>query len=194
MSRYDTSEPGTSAALSDRDGTPTIPAHLDQNPRSRKVTQIAFLDGLDESDNEATYEKILYYGKLLHKAMGRGWFKYRVDGGDERPVMQRLASEVELWVCHTEDFSIDDVDYFRATGLETWFYGPMIYEQNKNGGCGSNTFLDLDLLVNRVLVGSAGNTVQAGWNGNSIGTRLLPGMKRRISKIIRAVITTVPAN
>jgi hypothetical protein len=58
-----------------------VRAHLDQDPRARSVTKIAFLDGLDESYNEPAYEKMLYYGKLLHDAMGRGWFKYRVDGG-----------------------------------------------------------------------------------------------------------------
>jgi hypothetical protein len=94
--------------------------------------------------------------------MGRGWFKYRVDGGYSRPVMERLSKEVELWICHTEDFSIDDVDYFRGKSLDTWFYGPMIYEQKKNGGCGSNTFLDLDLLVNRG-VGWVGWKYRAGW-------------------------------
>ena len=139
-----------------------VRAHLDQNPRWRSVTKIAFLDGLDESYNEPAYEKMLYYGKLLHDAMGRGWFKYRVDGGYSRPVMERLSKEVELWVCHTEDFSIDDVDHFRAKGLDTWFYGPMIYEQKKNGGCGSNTFLDLDLLVNRG-VGWVGWKYRSGW-------------------------------
>ena len=84
-----------------------IREHLDRDPRWRSVTKIAFLDGLDESYNEAAYEKMLYYGKLLHDAMGRGWFKYRVDGGYARPVMERLSKEVELWVCHTEDFDID---------------------------------------------------------------------------------------
>src|SRR5258707_14141024 len=94
--------------------------------------------------------------------MGRGWFKYRVDGGYTRPVMDRLAREVELWVCHTEDFSIDDVDYFRQKGIDTWFYGPMIYEQKKNGGCGSNTVIDLDLPVNRGN-GGVGWKYRAGW-------------------------------
>jgi hypothetical protein len=139
-----------------------IRAHLDQNPRWRNVTKIAFLDGLDESYNEAAYKKMLYYGKLLHEGMGRGWFKYRVDGGYSRQVMERLSQEVELWICHTEDFTIDDVDYFRKKGVDTWFYGPMIYEQKKNGGCGSNTFLDLDLLVNRG-IGWVGWKYQSGW-------------------------------
>lgn len=139
-----------------------VRAHLDQDPRWRKVRKIAFLDGLDESYNEPAYEKMLYYGKLLHDAMGRDWFSYRVDGGYARPVMERLSQEVGLWVSHTEDFDIDDVDFFRKKGLETWFYGPMIYEQKKNGGCGSNTFLDLDLLVNRG-IGWVGWKYRAGW-------------------------------
>jgi hypothetical protein len=39
---------------------------------------------------------------------------------------------------------------------------PMIYEQKKNSGCGSNTFLDLDLLVNRG-IGWVGWKYQSGW-------------------------------
>jgi hypothetical protein len=46
--------------------------------------------------------------------------------------------------------------------METWFYGPMIYEQEKNSGCGSNTFLDLDLLVNRG-VGWVAWKYRTGW-------------------------------
>jgi hypothetical protein len=139
-----------------------IRQHLDQGPRWRGVTKIAFLDGLDESYYDAAYEKMLYYGKLLHESMGRGWFKYRVDGGYSREAMERLSKEVELWVCHTEDFDIRDVEYFRGKGVDTWFYGPMIYEQKKNGGCGSNTFLDLDLLVNRG-IGWVAWKYQTGW-------------------------------
>jgi len=139
-----------------------VRAHLDQDPRWRKVLKIAFLDGLDESYNEAAYEKMLYYGHLLHEAMGRGWFKYRVDGGYSPEAMEKLSREVELWVCHTVSFDIDLVRRFRAKGVDTWFYGPMIYEQRRNSGCGSNTFLDLDLLVNRG-IGWAGWKYQAGW-------------------------------
>jgi len=136
--------------------------HLDKDPNWRKVAKIAFLNGLDESYNEEAYEKMLFYGRLLHDAMGRGWFRYRIDGGYSREVMERLSKEVELWVCHTVDFDIDDVKYFRTLGVDTWFYGPMIYEQQKNSGCGSNTFLDLDLLINRG-IGWVGWKYQAGW-------------------------------
>lgn len=139
-----------------------IREHLDLDPRWSKVMKVAFLNGLDESYNEPAYEKMLYYGKLLHGGMGRGWFKYRVDGGYKRPVMERLSKEVDLWVCHTVDFNIDDVNYFRTKGLDTWFYGPMIYAKKENSGCGSNTFLDLDLLVNRG-IGWVGWKYQSGW-------------------------------
>jgi hypothetical protein len=67
-----------------------------------------------------------------------------------------------LLVCHTVEFDIKDVEYYRTLGVETWFYGPMIYEQRKNSGCGSNTFLDLDLLVNRA-IGWVGWKYQSGW-------------------------------
>ncbi|MFB3921822.1 MAG: glycoside hydrolase domain-containing protein [Terriglobia bacterium] len=137
-------------------------AHLDQDPRWRKVTKISFLDGLDESYDEVSYEKMLYYGKLLHDAMGRGWFKYRVDGGYSREVMERLSREIDLWVCHTADFNIDDVEYFRPKGVDAWFYGPMIYEQEKNSSVGSNTLTDLDLLINRA-IGWIGWKYRAGW-------------------------------
>jgi hypothetical protein len=123
--------------------------HLDANPLWKKVRKIAFLDGLDESYSEDAYEKMIYYGKLLHGAMGNGWFQYRIDGGYSPAAMEKLSSQVELWVCHTVSYDADLAAGLRGKGVEVWFYGPMIYEQKKNSGCGSNTFLDLDLLVNR---------------------------------------------
>ena len=139
-----------------------VRAHLDSRPEWRGVMKVAFLNGLDESYYEEAYEKMLYYGRLLHEALGRGWFKYRIDGGYSREAMEKLAAEVELWVCHTVDFDIATVNHFRKRGMDVWFYGPMIYEQPKNSGCGSNTFLDLDLLVNRG-IGWVAWKYQAGW-------------------------------
>ena len=98
----------------------------------RKVLKIAFLDGLDESYYEEAYEKMLYYGRLLHESMGRGWFNTRVDGGYLREAMDRLSREVELWVCHTVSFDPEIAAYYRTKGVDTWFYGPMIYEQRSN--------------------------------------------------------------
>ena len=61
-----------------------IREHLDIKPAWRKVKKIAFLNGLDESYYEDAYEKMLYYGRVLHEGMGRDWFQYRVDGGYDR--------------------------------------------------------------------------------------------------------------
>jgi hypothetical protein len=134
-------------------------AHMDADPRWRKVTKIAFLNGLDESYNEESYGLMIYYGRLLHDAMGRGWFKYRIDGGYEPAAMEKLAAELDLLVCHTVEYDPERAAAYRKKGVETWFYGPMIYEQKKNSGCGSNTFLDLGLLVNRAI----GWIYRTGW-------------------------------
>ena len=139
-----------------------VRAHLDAIPAARNVMKVAFLNGLDESYNQDAYGKMLYYGKLLHEALGRDWFRYRVDGGYSREAMEKLSAEVDLWVCHTVAFDFDTVEYFRRRGVDAWFYGPMIYEQKRNSGCGSNTFLDLDLLTNRA-IGWIGWKYRSGW-------------------------------
>jgi hypothetical protein len=139
-----------------------VKEHLDLKPHWRKVQKIAFLDGLDESYFDTAYEKMVYYGKLLHDAMGRGWFKYRVDGGYSKDAMEKMSSEIDLWVCHTVAFDLPKMAYFREKGVESWFYGPMIYEQERNSGCGSNTFLDLDLNINRA-IGWLGWKYRSGW-------------------------------
>jgi hypothetical protein len=139
-----------------------VKAHLDRDPRWRKVMKVAFLNGLDESYNESAYEKMIYYGRLLQDAMGKDWFKYRIDGGYSWEAMEKLSSVVNLWVAHTVAWDNDKMEHFRKRGVESWFYGPMIYEQRKNSGCGSNTFLDLDLLVNRA-IGWIGWKYRSGW-------------------------------
>ena len=136
--------------------------HLDSRPQWQKVRKIAFLDGLDESYSDAAYERMVYYGRLLHEAMGRKWFKYRIDGGYSREAMEKLYREIDLWVCHTVAFDLPTVKVYQGKGVEAWFYGPMIYEQRSNSGCGSNTFLDLDLNINRA-IGWMGWKYQTGW-------------------------------
>jgi hypothetical protein len=139
-----------------------VKEHLDLNPQWQKVQKIAFLDGLDESYSDAAYDKMVYYGNLLHEAMGRGWFKYRIDGGYSKEAMDKMYREIDLWVCHSADFDLPKMAYFREKGVESWFYGPMIYEQERNSGCGSNTFLDLDLNINRA-IGWIGWKYRSGW-------------------------------
>ena len=122
--------------------------HMDANPHWRKIMKVAFLNGLDESYNEEAYGLMLYYGRLLHDAMGRGWFKYRVDGGYSRSAVSKLAAEVELLVAHTQSLEPEYFAEYRKLGIDTWFYGPMMYPERR-AGCGTNTFVDQDLLMAR---------------------------------------------
>ena len=108
--------------------------HMDQDPRWREVEKVAFLNALDESYNEEAYAKMIYYGGLLHEALGRGWFKYRIDGGYSWEAMEKLSAEVDLWVCHTAGFDLPKIKHFQGKGVEAWFYGPMLYERPENSG------------------------------------------------------------
>ena len=126
-------------------------AHFDADPRWRGVKKVVFLDGLDESYHEDAYRRMVLYCDLLRKGMGKDWFQYRIDGGYSREAMEQLHPWIDLWVCHTVAFDAETVAEFAPKGVEAWFYGPMIYEQRANSACGSNTFLDLDLLTCRGL-------------------------------------------
>ncbi|KKK72943.1 hypothetical protein LCGC14_2898820, partial [marine sediment metagenome] len=123
--------------------------HFDADATWRKVRKVVFLGGLDESYNQEAYDAMIYFCKLTRKGLGKDWFQYRIDGGYNSPAMRQLYKYVDLWVCHTAGWHQPKMLNFRGKGVETWFYGPMVYERQANSGCGSNTFTDLDLLVNR---------------------------------------------
>jgi hypothetical protein len=125
--------------------------HFDADPHRRGVEKIVFLEGLDEAYSEDAYQQMIYYCELLRRGLGKAWFKHRIDGGYSREAMVKLHPYVDLWVCHTIAFDAETVSEFREKGVETWCYGPMIYEKRENSACGSNTFLDLDMLTCRGL-------------------------------------------
>jgi len=123
--------------------------HFDADPTWRRVKKIVFLGGLDESYYQEAYDAMVYFSKLTRKGLGKGWFQYRIDGGYNSAAMRQLYPYVDLWVCHTAGWHQPKMLNFRSKGVETWFYGPLVYERRGNSGTGSNTFTDLDLLVNR---------------------------------------------
>ena len=123
--------------------------HFDADPTWRKVRKVVFLGGLDESYYQAAYDKMIYFSKLARKGLGEGWFLYRIDGGYNSSAMRQLHPYVDLWVCHTAGWNKEKIFNFSDKVEEIWFYGPMIYERQGNSGTGSNTFTDLDVLVNR---------------------------------------------
>jgi len=125
--------------------------HFDSDPNRQRVGKVVFLNGLDEAYYDEAYEKMVYYSLLLRRGLGKGWFQYRIDGSYSRQAMDRMHPYIDLWVCHTVGFDHDTVAHFRQLGVEPWFYGPVIYESRTNSACGSNTFLDLDMLTCRGL-------------------------------------------
>jgi hypothetical protein len=125
--------------------------HFEADPHRRRVEKIVFLEGLDEAYSEDAYQQMIYYANLLRRGLGKEWFKHRIDGGYSREAMEKLHPYVDLVICHTIAFDADKIAHFREKGVESWCYGPMIYERRENSACGSNTFLDLDLLTCRGL-------------------------------------------
>jgi len=123
-------------------------AHFDRDPAWRRIGKVVFLGSLDEGYNETTYRKIEYYSTLTASAAGKGWYKFRVDGGHNFRTMGRLQPYVDLWVMSTFSFNGDKMDHYKKLGIEGWFYGDMIFEK-ASAMSGSNTYIDLDLLTCR---------------------------------------------
>jgi hypothetical protein len=73
----------------------------------------------------------------------------------------KLAPEVELLVAHTQGLEPQYFGEYRKMGIDTWFYGPMMYPERR-AGCGTNTFLDLDVLTARSIPWTAWK-YRAGW-------------------------------
>ena len=133
------------------DAARQVKAHFETDAVLKRVRKVVFIDGLDESYNEEAYRKMKYYSELLRKGLGKEWFQFRIDGGYSRSAMDFLHPYIDLWICHTAGWDNDKMAHFREKGVETWFYGPTLYEARRNSGSGSNTYTDLDLLTCRVL-------------------------------------------
>jgi len=163
-----------------------VKEHFEAEPDRRRVEKIVFIDGLDESYNEAAYEKMAYYSDLCRRAMGKGWFKFRIDGGYSWEAMDFLHPHVDLWICTTAGFDADKTAHFREKGVEPWFYGQMIYPRGTHAYSGSNTYLDLDLLTCRG-VGWAAWKLRAGycqwefdWNADVAWTQAINYVNRKV--------------
>ena len=87
-----------------------------------------------------------------------------------------------------------EVDQFRVTWSRKLVLRPDDLRSRKNSGCGSNTFLDLDLLVNRG-IGWVGWKYHSGWVewefdwhafGALVRSRELQGQPAGASTTVRA--------
>ncbi|MFH1762503.1 MAG: hypothetical protein ABIA63_15495, partial [bacterium] len=113
-----------------------------------KYTELVnYMDGLDELYTDEAYEKTLYYGKLFRK-----WFPellFRTDGGHNYDNIKKVASVLDIWLCHTARFELEPIKEVRKLKIRDWFYGPMIYEKDEARFTGSGTYIDIPLQIMR---------------------------------------------
>jgi hypothetical protein len=123
--------------------------HMLKMVNPEKTRLIVYLNGLDESYFPEAWDRMDYYGKLFHKNFPE--VKFRVDGSYSREAMEVIHEALDYWCCHTIGYDIRTIEEYRKLGVKDWLYGPMLYEREENGWCGSSTFLDLALVNERAI-------------------------------------------
>ena len=114
-----------------------------------KIRLIVYLNGLDESYFPEAWDRMDYYGKMFHEYFPEA--KYRVDGSYSKEAMEVIHDAIDYWCCHTIGYDLPAIKENRALGVTDWLYGPMLYEREENGWCGSSTFTDLPLVNERAI-------------------------------------------
>jgi hypothetical protein len=97
--------------------------HFDER-RWNRTMPIVFLLSLDESYDEPSQEKIIYYGELLKKS-GAHSLKYRIDGSYPMETMKRLSKVVDISILGVRAYDSKRVNELREAGIEDWFYTGM---------------------------------------------------------------------
>jgi Domain of unknown function (DUF4091) len=95
--------------------------HFDQHPEWNRTTLVVFLLSLDESYDDASIDRMLYYGKLL-KESGANRLKYRIDGWYPPETMKRLEGYVDIAILGLPEYDPEKVNPLKKTGLDPWFY------------------------------------------------------------------------
>lgn len=95
--------------------------HFDQHPEWNRTTPVVFLLSLDESYDEGSIDRMLYYGKLL-KESGAKRLKYRIDGWYSPEDMKRLEGYVDIAILGLGEYDPEIVNPFKKSGLDPWFY------------------------------------------------------------------------
>lgn len=126
-----------------------VRAHLKPMLDTQKTELYVYLNGLDESYNQAAYDRMIYYGQLFDKVYPE--VKFRVDGGYDEAAMEQLHKSIDAWASHSINYNLDKVQKYQQKGLRDWLYGPMLYEGKVNSWVGSLTFTDLPLVNERAI-------------------------------------------
>lgn len=115
-----------------------------------KTRLVVYLNGLDESYFPEAWGRMVHYGKLFREHFPE--VDFRVDGAYSAQAMQVIHQSVNLWVSHTTSYDRDVIEANRRLGVRDMIYGPMLHEDPAKGNdmSGSNWFLDVELLTQRV--------------------------------------------
>jgi Glycoside hydrolase 123, catalytic domain len=98
--------------------------HFEEHPAWNRTKPIVFLLSLDESYDEPSIEKMLYFGRLLKKS-GAKRLKFRMDGSYPMDTMDRLSGVVDISILGVRSYVPERVRRLRARGVEDWFYTGM---------------------------------------------------------------------
>jgi len=108
--------------------------HFDRHPAWNRTKPIVFLLSLDESYDDASVAKMLYYGRLL-KESGARRLKFRIDGSYPMDTMDRLADVVDISILGVRSYVPERVQQLRKKGVEDWFYTGMGKTDGDPLGC-----------------------------------------------------------
>jgi hypothetical protein len=96
-------------------------AHFDQHPAWNRTRLIVYFLSLDESYDDLSRDRMLYFGELLKEA-GTPRLEYRVDGSYPRDTVVRLEKILKVANLGVEDCVPATVAENKKHGIDTWFY------------------------------------------------------------------------
>lgn len=108
--------------------------HIEEHPEWKSTKFIVFLLSLDESYDEDSIQKMIYYGNLIKEA-GANRLKFRIDGSYPMDTMDRLAKVVDIVILGVRSYVPERVKQLRRQGLEDWFYTGMGNTDGDPLGC-----------------------------------------------------------
>lgn len=108
--------------------------HIEEHPEWKSTKFIVFLLSLDESYDEDSIQKMIYYGNLIKEA-GANRLKFRIDGSYPMDTMDRLAKVVDIVILGVRSYVPERVKQLRQQGLEDWFYTGMGNTDGDPLGC-----------------------------------------------------------
>jgi len=150
------------------DAVRQVREHILSMANPEKTRLIVYLNGLDESYFPEAWNRMDFYGKLFKKHFPEAHF--RVDGSYSKEAMEVIHDAIDYWCCHTIGYNIGTIEEYRKLGVKDWLYGPMLYERQENGWCGSSTFMDLPLVNERAISWAAWKYRTLTWCSWGIGS------------------------